>query len=162
MKSRAKWLLAAVAMTGMAGAVYAQTTSNSGTPAAAPTATPEPGAGHWHHRHHGGVMMQMLHQLNLTAGQKQRVHAILANARTQAQAQRSTAGAPNFAALANPGDPNHTAALQDLQGRMAARIQARDQIQTQIYGVLTPDQKSQLASLIAARQARMAQRSAAG
>ncbi len=162
MTSRSKWLLATLAMTGMTGVVYAQTPSNSGS-VAAPPATSAPGVGHWHHRGHGGPMMHVLHQLNLTDAQKQTVHTILANARTQAQAQRKTAGTPNFAALGNPGDPNHAAALQDFQNQMAARIQARDQIQSQIYGVLTADQKSQLASLLAAKQAKWAaQRSATG
>ncbi len=162
MTSRAKWLLATLALTGMAGAVYAQTPNDSGSVSAPPAAS-APGGGHWHHRGHGGPMMHMLHQLNLSDAQKQSVHSILVNARTQAQAQRKTAGTPNFAALANPGDPNHAAALQDFQSRMVARIQARDQIQIQIYGLLTADQKSQLASLLAAKQARWAaQRNATG
>jgi Spy/CpxP family protein refolding chaperone len=98
--------------------------------------------------------------LNLTDAQKQSVHGILAKARTQFEAQHHKAAAPNFAALSNPGDPNHAAALQDLQTRMAARIQARDQVQQQIYGVLTANQKTQLASILAAKQARFAQHSA--
>src|SRR5580698_9000500 len=107
MKSRAKWLWASLAMTGMAGAVYAQTSSSSGNTAATPPAD-APG-GHWHHHGGGrmhGMMMHILHQLNLTDAQKQSVRSILASARTQAEAQRKSAGAPNFAALANPGDPN--------------------------------------------------------
>jgi Spy/CpxP family protein refolding chaperone len=159
MKNRAKLLIVALALTGVAGAVYAQTTSSS-TGAAPSAATP--GAGHWHHHRGeaGGFMMHTLHQLNLTDAQKQSVHSILGAARAQFKAQRQSAGAPNFAALANPGDPNHAAALQDLQSRVVARIQARDQVQQQIYGVLTPDQKNQLASIVAARQAKMAQHSA--
>lgn len=153
-RAKAKWLMVALAMTGVAGGVYAQTSSSSGT-ATTPGA---PGGQHWHH--HGGMMggmlLHSLHQLNLTDQQKQSVHGILSSARTQFQAQRQSAGTANFAALANPGDPNHAAALQDLQSRMAARIQARDQIQQQIYGVLTQDQKTQLASIIAAKQAKMA------
>ena len=159
MKNRAKWLMVALALTGVAGAVYAQTTGSSSdaTPRAATA-----GAGHWH-RHRGamgGYMVHALHQLNLTDAQKQSVHSILLGARAQFKAQRQGAGVSNFAALANPGDPNHAAALQDLQSRMAARIQAREQVQQQIYSVLTPDQKSQLASIVAARQAKLAQHSA--
>ena len=105
-------------------------------------------------------MLHVLHQLNLTDAQKQSVHNILASASAQFKAQRQSAGAANFAALANPGDPNHAAALQDLQSRISARIQAREQVQQQIYGVLTPDQKTQLASIVAAQQAKMAQHSA--
>jgi len=149
--------MVALAMTGVAGGVYAQTTSSStGTAASSPT------GGHWHH-HRGGMLMHSLHQLNLTDAQKQSVHSIMANARAQAQAQRqSSTGTSNFAALSNPGDPNHAAALQEMQTRMAARIQAKDALQTQIYGVLTADQKTQLASIIAARQAKMAAHNSAG
>jgi Spy/CpxP family protein refolding chaperone len=183
MKNRAKWLAVAVAMTGIAGAVYAQTTSNPNNPAAS-------GGGQWRHdgydrhdgddhhwrghhhrhghhghRHHGpmmgGMMLHTLHQLNLTDAQRESVHGILAKARSQFQAQHQKGNAPpNFAALANPGDPNHAAALQALQARLTARIQARDQVQQQIYGVLTASQKTQLASILAAKQARFAQHSA--
>jgi Spy/CpxP family protein refolding chaperone len=159
MKNRTRWLMVAVAMTGVAGAAYAQTTNNtSSTAATSSTAT---GGKHWHRGGHrmGGLMMHALHQLNLTDAQKQSVHAILATAHTQLLAQRQSAGAPNFAALSNPGDPNHAAALQDMQTRMSARIAARDQVQQQIYGVLTADQKTQLASIIAAKQAKFAQHS---
>jgi Spy/CpxP family protein refolding chaperone len=160
MKNRVKWLMVALALTGVAGGVYAQTTSSSGGTAASSTAT---GGRHWHHRQGGkmgGFMMHALRQLNLTPAQKQSVHGILASARTQAQAQRQSTGAPNFSALANPGDPNHGAALQDMQTRMTARIQAREAVQQQIYGVLTAEQKTQLASIIAAKQAKWAQHGA--
>jgi periplasmic protein CpxP/Spy len=162
MQNRAKWLIALVALTGVAGSVYAQTTPSAGAATADSTTT----AGPHHWRHHGGAMMggdfmmHALHQLDLSDAQKQSVRSILANARTQSKAQRQSAGAPNFAALANPGDPNHAAALQDMQSRITARLQARDQVQQQIYGVLTQDQKSHLASIIAAKQAKMAQHSA--
>jgi Spy/CpxP family protein refolding chaperone len=160
MKNRAKWLMVALALTGVAGGVYAQTSSSSGGTAANSTNT---SGKHWHHHHGGmmgGFMMHALHQLNLSAAQKQSVHGILASARTQAQAQRQGSGAANFSALANPGDPNHAAALQDMQTRMTARIQAREAVQQQIYAVLTADQKTQLASIIASKQAKWAQHGA--
>jgi Spy/CpxP family protein refolding chaperone len=163
MQTRAKWLIAAVAMSSVVGAAYAQSTTSSSSTTPTTPATGQ--AGHWHHRGHGGIgggLIHALHQLNLTAAQQQSVHSILANARTQAQAQRQTQGVPNVSALDNPGDPNHAAALQDLQTRLTARIQARDQIDQQIYGVLTADQKSQLASILAARQAKWAQHAATG
>jgi Spy/CpxP family protein refolding chaperone len=164
MQNRLKWLIAALAMTGVAGAVCAQTaTTDNATTTSTPSA-PAAGEPWHHHRGMGGgdMLVHALHELNLSDAQQQSVHSILANARTQFQAQRQTEGTPNFAALANPGDPNHAAALQDLQSRMTARIQARDQVAQQIYGVLTADQKSQLASILAAKQAKMAQHSPAG
>jgi protein CpxP len=160
MENRAKWLILALALTGVAGGVYAQTTDSSNGTTANAAAT---GGNHWRHHHggmRGGFMIHALHQLNLTDAQKQSVHGILASARAQFQASRQSAGAPNFAALANPGDPNHAAALQDMQSRMTARLQAREQVQQQIYGVLTADQKTQLASILAAKQAKIAQHSA--
>ncbi len=159
MKNRVKWLMVALALTGVVGGVYAQTTSSSGGTAASATT---PGGNHWHHRGGmmGGFMLHALRQLNLTDAQKQSVHTILANARSQAQAERQSGGNANFAALANPGDPNHAAAVEAMQTRMSARIQAQEAVTQQIYGVLTADQKTQLTSLIAARQAKWAQRNA--
>jgi Spy/CpxP family protein refolding chaperone len=158
MKNRAKWLMAAVALTGVAGAVYAQTSNSSDS--ASPGSS-----GAWHFQHRdgmmgGGMMLHALQQLNLTDEQKQSVKTILTNARTQLKAQRHGASSSNFAALSNPGDPNHAAALQELEARVTAGIETRDQVRQQIYGVLTADQKTQFASIIAARQARMAQRNA--
>lgn len=156
MKNRAKWLVVALALTGAAGAVYAQTTADS--TGSAPSAA-APGASHWHHHRGmmGGGMLHALHQLNLSDAQKQSVKQILVDARTQFKAQHQNAGTQDFAALSNPGDPNHAAALQNLQARMTAHIQARDQVQQQIYAVLTADQKTQLSSILAAQQAKMAQ-----
>jgi Spy/CpxP family protein refolding chaperone len=164
MNNRAKWLIVGLAMTGIAGGVYAQTTAQTtgGTNTTPAAGAPAGGHRHWHHRGGmaGGFMMHALHQLALTDAQKQSVHGILANARAQSKAQHQGGGAMNFAALNNPGDPNHAAALQDLQARLSARIQARDAVRQQIYGVLTQDQKTQLASIIAARQAKWAQHNA--
>jgi periplasmic protein CpxP/Spy len=165
MKNRSNWLLATLAIAGMSGVVCAQSASSPGdsTPPPANDADHGPG-GRWHH--HGGpgdgMMRHVLHELNLTDAQKQSVHQIMATARTQAQSQRQNGTAPNFAALENPGDPNHAAALQDFQTRMTAHMQAEEQVRTQIYGVLTPAQKTQLASILAAQQAKMAAHSATG
>jgi Spy/CpxP family protein refolding chaperone len=160
MENRARWLIVALALMGVAGGVYAQSTSSSN--ATTPNSATTGGRHGYHHRGGmmGGFMLHALHQLNLTDTQKQSVHGILANARAQFKAARQSAVAPNFAALANPGDPNHAAALQDMQSRMSARLQAREQLQQQIYGVLTDEQKTQLASIIAARQAKLAQHGA--
>src|SRR5580658_10464648 len=159
MKNRANWpnwLIVAAVLTGVAGAAYGQTTTTS-TPSTPAATTSTTGGKHWHHHRGGmmgGFMMHALHQLNLSDDQKQSVHTIMANARAQAKARHQNGTAPNFAALANPGDPNHAAALQAMQTNMAARIQARDAVQQQIYGLLTADQKTQLASILAAKQAK--------
>lgn len=159
MKNRAKWLMVALAMTGIAGAVVAQTSSSSGS-SSATTATP--GAHHWRHHHGmmaGGGLLHALHQLNLTPAQQQSVHTILAAAHSQFAAERKAGGAPDFTALSNPGDPNYAAAKQDLQTRMANRIQEQTQTEQAIYKVLTPEQQQQLPTILASMKAKMAQHS---
>ena len=128
MKNRAKWLMVALAMTGIAGAVVAQTSSSSGS-SSATTATP--GAHHW--RHHHGMMAGggLLHAApaHLTPAQQQSVHTILAAAHSQFAAERKAGGAPDFTALSNPGDPNYAAAKQDLadpDGETASQEQNLD------------------------------------
>jgi Spy/CpxP family protein refolding chaperone len=159
MKNRVKWYMVALAMTGVAGAVMGQTSSSSGS-SGATGATP--GAHHWRH-HHGmmaGGLMHALHQLNLTPAQQQSVHTILTAARSQFAAERKAGGAPDFAALSNPGDPNYAAAKQDLQTRIANRIQEQTQTEQAIYKVLTPEQQQQLPGILASMKAKMAQHSA--
>jgi len=161
MKNRTKWLMVALAMTGVAGAVMGQTSSSSGS--TGPSAG-TPGAHHW--KHHGAGMMggggllHALHQLNLTAAQQQSVHTILTAARSQFAAERKAGGRPDFAVLSNPGDPNYAAAKQDLQTRMASRMQEQSQTEEAIYKVLTPEQQQQLPQILATMKARMAQHSA--
>ena len=55
---------------------------------------------------------------------------------------------------------NHGAVPSYGNDDLTARLQARDQIEQQIYALLTAEQKSQFASILAARQAKMAQHSA--
>jgi Spy/CpxP family protein refolding chaperone len=159
MKNRTKWLMAALAMTGVAGAVMGQTSSSSsGSDSSAPP------AGHWHHHGHGmmagGGLLRAVHQLNLTPAQQQSVHTILAAARSQFEAERKAGGGPDFTVLSNPGDPNYASAKQDLQSRLANRIQEQSQTELAIYKVLTPEQQQQLPQILAAMKAKMAQHSA--
>jgi Spy/CpxP family protein refolding chaperone len=154
MNNRASWLIVALGAVAVASAVVAQTTDS---PPGSAAATPGQGRWHPHGMMGGGMMLHALHQLNLTDAQQRSIKQILTNARTQREAQRQSAGAPNLAALSNPGDPNHAAALQDFEARVTARIQARDQIEQQIYGVLSTEQRTQLAAILAAKQAKLAQ-----
>src|ERR1700689_5793037 len=124
MKNRAKWLMVALAMTVIAGAVVAQTSNSSGSSSGAPTGTP--GAHHWRHHHGmmaGGGLLHALHQLNLTPAQQQSVHTILTAARSQFAAERKAGGGPDFTALSNPGDPNYAPAKRELQPRIANQRQ---------------------------------------
>jgi Spy/CpxP family protein refolding chaperone len=158
MKNRTKWLMVALAMTGVAGAVMGQTGSSSGS---AETGTP--GARHRHHGHGmmlGGGLLHALHQLNLTPAQQQSVHTILTAAHAQFAAERTAGARPDFMVLSNPGDPNYATALQDLQTRMANRIQEQSQTELALYKVLTTEQQKQLPQILASMKTRTAQHSA--
>jgi Spy/CpxP family protein refolding chaperone len=158
MKSRTKWLMVALAMTGIAGAVMGQT-ADSASPG-------DPGRGdghHWHHR--GGMMLTggLLHafrQLDLTPAQQQSVHTILTAARSQAEAERKAAGKPDFTVLSNPGDPNYAAALQALQTQMSNRLKEQSQTEQALYNVLNSTQQAQLVTVLASMKSRMSQHTA--
>ncbi|HEY4975145.1 MAG TPA: Spy/CpxP family protein refolding chaperone [Steroidobacteraceae bacterium] len=159
MKNRTKWLMAALAMTGVAGAVMGQTASSSSGGAEPGT----PGAHHWHRGHGmmlGGGLMHAFHQLNLTPAQQQSVHTILTAAHAQFAAERKAGGRPDFAVLSNPGDPNYATALQDLQTRMANHIQEQSATELALYKVLTTQQQQQLPQILASMKGRMGQHSA--
>jgi Spy/CpxP family protein refolding chaperone len=151
-------LLAATAAAGAGAAVAAQTTAAPATNAAV---APAPAGRHWH-RHGGGmlvgVMLRATRQLNLTSDQQASIKSILGNARAQHQA--SGAAQVDFAALANPGDPNYAAALQGARAAAAARFQSEVELQGQIYNVLTAYQKAKLPQVLADMQSKARQRRA--
>lgn len=159
MNTRVKWLVLALAMSGIAGGAIAQTSADPSTPPAANSTGP--GQRHWHHHGPGmmmgGGLLRAFRQLNLTAAQQQNVKSILQNAHQQFAAERQAGGGPDFSVLSNPGDPNYASAMQSLQSRMAERLQQRAQIQQQLYGVLTAEQKTQLPGILANMKAKMAQ-----
>jgi Spy/CpxP family protein refolding chaperone len=174
MNNRTKGLMAVMASLGLAGGVIAATTSDSSTNAPAAQDSHD-GYNHdhgWHHHHRGHwghrghfhraapLLGGALRRLELTPDQRNQVRQILSNARTQNAAQRQSV-AQNFAALHNPGDPNYAPALQAAQTRASSRVAQRSQIEKQIYGVLTPAQKSQLPQVLASIQTRLQQRGAA-
>ena len=106
-----------------------------------------------------GGLLHALHQLNLTPAQQQSVHTILTAAHSQFAAERRAGGRPDFAVLSNPGDPNYATALQDLQTRLATRIQEQSQTELALYKVLTPAQQQQLPQVLATMKAKMARHS---
>jgi Spy/CpxP family protein refolding chaperone len=145
-------LLVATATVGAGAAVAAVSTTT--TPSATTTTTaPATGGKHWHHGHRGGGMLVgvMLHatkQLNLTADQQASIKTILSTARAQHQAAAGTASV-DLMTLANPGDPNYAAALQNAKAQAATRLQNEVEVQSQIYNVLTADQKAKLPQVLA-------------
>ena len=170
MNNRTIWLMATVASGGLAGAVVAATPSDPSTNAPATQDSHDgynrDGDHGWHHRDHWGqrgrfhrrglLLGGALRRLNLTPDQRSQVRQILSSARSQDASLRQSV-AQNFAALHNPGDPNYAAALQAAQTRAGSLVAQRSQIEKQIYGVLTPAQKSQLPQVLASIQTRMQQ-----
>jgi len=142
----------------------------------------------WHHRgwhrgwHRGGPdragmldrpLLGAFRRLDLTADQRQKVRTILMSARqrsTQRHAQSARAGAAgpaaagaaqDFAALINPGDPNHAQAVQAAKDRSAQRIQRASQTEQDLYDVLTAQQKTRLTQMFTQMRTRMQRRAAA-
>jgi Spy/CpxP family protein refolding chaperone len=107
-----------------------------------------------------GVMLRATRQLNLTSDQQASIKNILSTARSQHQANAGTAGV-NLTALANPGDPNYAAALQNAKTAAANRFQSQVELQGQIYNVLTADQKAKLPQVLADMKSKAEQRRAA-
>jgi len=147
-----------------AGAVIAAAAQTAATPAATDSAAaPVPGGHHWHHRGGGmlvGVMLRATRQLNLTSDQQTAIKGLLSNARAQHQAQAQGGGGIDMMTLANPGDPNYATALQNAKAAAAARLQGEVDLQSQIYNLLTPDQKSRLPQVLADMKSKMQARRA--
>jgi Spy/CpxP family protein refolding chaperone len=162
-------LMIALAGLGMGTAVtFAQNTES------APSSTPDSSTSSSHHNsdaHHGmkheggegpggplvGTTLKATKQLNLTAAQKTQVKTILHNAREQ---RKSEAGAMDMTVLGDPSNPGYSAALQTMKTHAADRVQQASEIQSQIYNVLTPEQKSKLPSVLASLKSKHAGRTA--
>jgi Spy/CpxP family protein refolding chaperone len=155
-------LLVATATVGAGATVAAAATTSTATATTAATA-PAPDGRHWHHRHGGmlvGVMLRATRQLNLTPEQQATIKGILSNARAQHEAAAGT-GKVDLMTLANPGDPNYAAALQNAKAAAASRLQSQVELQSQIYNVLTADQKAKLPQVLADMKSKAEQRRAA-
>jgi len=158
-------LLIATATVGAGAAVAAVSTTNTSASATTTSATPAPGGKHWHHGHRGGgmlvgVMLRATRQLNLTSDQQASIKSIMSTARAQHQAAAGTAGV-DMMTLANPGDPNYATALQNAKTAAANRLQKEVELQSQIYNVLTADQKTKLPQVLADMKSKFEARRAA-
>jgi Spy/CpxP family protein refolding chaperone len=156
-------LLAATATVGAGAAVAAVSTTT--TPSATTATAPATGGKHWHHGHRGGgmlvgVMLRATRQLNLTPEQEASIKNILSTARAQHQAAAGS-GSVDLMTLANPGDPNYAAALQNAKAAAATRLQKEVEVQSQIYNVLTADQKAKLPQVLADMKSKFEARRAA-
>lgn len=156
------FLLAIAGITAVGGVATAQTTAPS-----PPTTTTAPANGHWWHGHHAGglllgITLRATKQLNLTAEQQASIKTILTNAHAQAKAARAARGTSlDITVLGNPGDPNYATALQGAKAFAVNHIQTESELQAQVYNVLTPEQKAQLPTVLAAMKAKAQTRRAA-
>jgi Spy/CpxP family protein refolding chaperone len=151
------------------GALLAAATSFSIASAAdepaTAAATPAPSGGHW--RHHGGGPWHMYSKLGLTAEQKASIKTIMETAKPQMESlhQRMQANQQKLM-QSKPDDSNHSSVVAEVAQANAAlalqRTTQADELRTQIYAVLTPAQKTQLATLQAQRAAKAAARQSAG
>jgi len=100
------------------------------------------------------VLLRQVRELDLSDQQRQRVRDIFAGVRKQRQS--GAARAPlDIAVLGDPGSPGYATAVQEAKNRAVERIQRQSELETQVYDVLTPVQKRELATLLAADQVRM-------
>ena len=177
---RMRWILAGLALMGLAGAglgATEQSTTAGADPSASTVHSPDVpqarrvGPLRWHRpgmrmrgRRFGEPMLDRplllaFRQLDLTDQQWQRVQAIL-----EVQHLRRGAGATGqqrraqVAALLNPGDPQHSQAVQAVKDRAVARIDQATREQQALYEVLTPAQQTRLQQLLTQRRERMRQR----
>jgi protein CpxP len=157
MKSNRKYLAGGLAaglmLTGISIAIAADTA----VPAAPATPGPQ---GSWHRHHHGGMLLS---KLNLTPEQQASVKTIMANAGPQIKSifQEMHANSHKLQAT-QPSDANYAAVVAQVtqaNGSLHSQmITQRESVRAQIYKILTPEQRTQLATLQAQRQARQAQR----
>ncbi len=118
-----------------------------------------------HHMHRGGhgphggaPLMGTLRQLDLTAEQKQNVRSVFETTKQQRAALRDQQRS-NRTALAStlPDNPEYPALIAARKKLAADAIQQSSDTQTQVYALLTAEQKAQIPQLLAERQARREQ-----
>jgi Spy/CpxP family protein refolding chaperone len=139
------------------------TASAQETTPAATTNTGYPG-GHFHHGH-GGFWREYSH-LGLTDDQKASMKSIFTAAKPQLQALHKQAQANHLKlAQTKPDDPNYPTVVAEVAQAEATLASQRStqhsQLRAQLYAVLTPAQKTQLATQQAAWAAKAAARQSA-
>lgn len=155
------FLAATVACSPLAFAASGPQAANPATPA---TSAPMQHA-RWHgmghrHGHHGA--MRMLDELGLSDAQRtsiqQMMHESFEQARPEMQALRQKRMAWE---AATPGSSAYQRAVDDLAAAEAnaarQRVVRHAALRTRIYGVLTPQQRTRLASMRAEHETRMQQ-----
>jgi periplasmic protein CpxP/Spy len=129
----------------------------------AATTAPSPG-GHFHHRHDG--FWREYSHLGLTDDQKASIKSILTAAKPQIQTLHEQSRANHLKlAQTKPDDPNYSTVVAEVAQSEATlasqRTSQHSQLRSQIYALLTPTQKTQLATQQAQWAARAAARQSA-
>jgi Spy/CpxP family protein refolding chaperone len=120
--------------------------------------------GHFHHRH--GGLWREYSKLGLTDDQKASIKAIFTAAKPQMQTLHQQAQADRLKLLqTKPDDPNYATVAAEVAQSEATLASQRStqhsQLRAQIYAVLTPAQKTQLATQQAQWAARATARQSA-
>jgi periplasmic protein CpxP/Spy len=117
-----------------------------------------------HTRDHGygdssSMLMGMLKELELTDAQQQSIRAVIDGNAAQRDALRERQRA-NREALATtmPDNPDYPALIESQKQLAVDAIQRASETHTQIYNLLTAEQKARVPELIAQRKARWAER----
>ncbi|MDB6084056.1 MAG: hypothetical protein JWN43_1937 [Gammaproteobacteria bacterium] len=119
--------------------------------AAPPSGSPGPGPGPGHHDHGQGPE-RLFSKLGLTSEQQASIKSIWAAAKPQMQSLHEQMRANHLKVMqTKPDDPNYgnvVAAVAQSNATLASeRTTQAAQLRTQMYAVLTPTQKAQLATL---------------
>jgi len=141
--------LAALALAGFSSVSMAQTPTGS-------SVAPAPTASHMHHyRGHEHPFMRILHQLNLTAEQKNKIHAIYEAARPNMESLGKSMHS-NMEQLMTtpPSDAAYTALVDTAKSNALAHIKLITDTQAQIYAVLTLEQQAKIPEIVAAEKAK--------
>jgi Spy/CpxP family protein refolding chaperone len=101
--------------------------------------------------------MASLHQLNLSDAQHKSVESLLDGLKQQREANIATERS-NLEALGNPGDKDYATAVQTAKTLAATSIQRRADVETQIYNLLTAEQKAKLPQVLAELKAKQGER----
>ncbi len=128
-----------------AGLSSANAADDAVAAAAAPAAMPGPHA-------HGWGPERLYSQLNLTAEQQASIKAIMTAAKPQMQSMHAQMKANHLKMLqTTPDDPNYASVVAEVAQTNATLASQRtthmSEIKAQIYALLTPAQKTQLATL---------------
>lgn len=139
------------------GAVWAA--SDTTTPAATAQGKELHGKHDMHHHGmwHPSPFMASLRQLNLSDAQHKSVESLMDGLKQQREANITTERS-NLEALGNPGDKNYATAVQTAKTLAASGIQRRADVETQIYNLLTAEQKAKLPQVLADQKAKQGER----